>query len=314
MEYRRVVKDPSPAVTVSRWRKRETPIGAPSTEHSAPDYRPKWQIKMDRILEALHGDILTGTWTGSKGETYQLSCTDSKHANSGTWSCMRTGTDGLNKKFTIWYDEESEKVWWGSWTYFFDPEETSRTGVINWQKQGPGKGFEWRRQVNAETETEHVEQDVEVEVKVTVSGEITTHADEPKVDNRSSASEVKGYSLGEGVIPVASDFKFKPPPGLEKPRELQLFWEIPDGAAKTTATKLPEAADIDTSAGTTPRESETEQSEQEQVERKTTFGSKQRLRNCNKIAWRVKECSNADGEVCAPTANLGPDWQPQLWR
>ena len=31
------------------------------------------------------------------------------------------------------------RVWWGSWTYYFDPLEAEKTGSINWYKLGPGK-------------------------------------------------------------------------------------------------------------------------------------------------------------------------------
>lgn len=33
----------------------------------------------------------------------------------------------------------ARRVWWGSWTYYFDPLEAEKTGSINWYKLGPGK-------------------------------------------------------------------------------------------------------------------------------------------------------------------------------
>jgi len=36
------------------------------------------------------------------------------------------------------------RVWWGSWTYYFDPTEAAEKGSINWYKSGPGKDA-WHR-------------------------------------------------------------------------------------------------------------------------------------------------------------------------
>ena len=37
------------------------------------------------------------------------------------------------------------RVWWGSWTYYFDPAEAAASGfsAINWYKLGPGKDAWW---------------------------------------------------------------------------------------------------------------------------------------------------------------------------
>lgn len=36
------------------------------------------------------------------------------------------------------------RVWWGSWTYYFDPAEAAESGSrINWYKLGPGKDAWW---------------------------------------------------------------------------------------------------------------------------------------------------------------------------
>mmetsp|Transcript_60648 Transcript_60648/g.144536 ORF Transcript_60648/g.144536 Transcript_60648/m.144536 type:complete len:333 (-) Transcript_60648:165-1163(-) len=330
MQYRKVVMPPAAPVTVSRWRKRDdAPIGSKATDRKVPAHRP--QTKTERVLAALHDEILTGMWTGAKGETYELSCINSAHANSGTWSCVRTGADGQVKKFTIWYDEESESVWWGSWTYYFDPEETQRTGVIHWRKDGPGKGFEWHRaedyeeywpEENWAEEEWHEEEnkdDVWPDEPPTIHVQRAEPEEEPEaVTVRKEtkvasvqASEIKGYYLPhfDHVECVMAEFKFQPPPGLEKPEELQFFTEIPGKDGKAAQ----EAADIDTSAGPTPRESETEQSEQEQQERQTHSKGKSRTYNRAPGKWRPKEASKeADTEIRAPGAMHGQGWHPQL--
>eukprot|EP00440_Ansanella_granifera_P022240 gb/GFBE01024160.1/.p1 GENE.gb/GFBE01024160.1/~~gb/GFBE01024160.1/.p1 ORF type:complete len:324 (+),score=71.44 gb/GFBE01024160.1/:1-972(+) len=52
---------------------------------------------------ALH-KTLKGTWTGSKGETYDV--TEAKEW--ATWKCVRQDAQGSRKMFTIWYDAQSD--------------------------------------------------------------------------------------------------------------------------------------------------------------------------------------------------------------
>merc|ERR1712194_153895 len=59
---------------------------------------------------------LCGKWRCDKGETYEI-----KIAAGATWTCVRSGCAGKRKEFKLWYDEQSDGVWWGSdWTFFVD--------------------------------------------------------------------------------------------------------------------------------------------------------------------------------------------------
>jgi hypothetical protein len=90
-------------------------------------------------------------WTGHKGETYTIKPQDANQDYaikpvSSSWICTRSGF-GPNgtKSFTLKYDEGSRAVWWGSWTYYFDPEEIAQTpDVLSWYKPNGEKAiFEW---------------------------------------------------------------------------------------------------------------------------------------------------------------------------
>lgn len=275
------------SLAIGRWRKRDdrpTPIGAKS-EHKVPS----WPAK-NTLLDTLHEKILTGSYTGAKGETYELRLLDSEPANSSTWNCTRTGSDGTSKKFTIWFDESTQRVWWGSWTYYFDPAEAAASGfsAINWYKLGPGKGFEWHREA---TDCDEAKEEIPV------------------------LKEIKAYSLpGTGVVPVRTDFK--PPPGLEQPAELQLFTELPEGQVSGDCKEdTDHKADDETSAGSarSPHETDTEQSE---VDERLHSHASNWTRKSDRRHWQVKATEKTDSHLRAPepASQHTQRWQPQLWR
>mmetsp|Transcript_24372 Transcript_24372/g.44131 ORF Transcript_24372/g.44131 Transcript_24372/m.44131 type:complete len:375 (-) Transcript_24372:100-1224(-) len=57
-------------------------------------------------------------WKGNKGETYSFEPCGDK-----TWTCIRKDPHGGLRKFTVWLDEHSGLVWWGSMFYYFDPKD-----------------------------------------------------------------------------------------------------------------------------------------------------------------------------------------------
>ncbi|CAJ1343307.1 unnamed protein product [Effrenium voratum] len=248
------------------------------------------RARQHKLLALLHDTVLTGTYVGGKGETYELTCIDSEAGS--TWSCMRNGIDGSTKKFTLWYDEETDRVWWGSWTYYFEPSEAAATGTINWYKLGPGKGFEWKREAQQAYSDEHPVQKVE-EVEV------------PK--------KIKGYALGEHQVqPVSTDFEFKPPPGLEQPKDLHFFTELP-GEVQPKEHK--EKADDETSAGSgTPHETDGSESEDEKLGDK---GQSSQAWDKNKHAaqwtdWNDWSYWNKAHTSHARVNAANPYWKPHL--
>lgn len=278
------------SLAIGRWRKRDdrpAPIGAKSERKAAS------LTVRNTLLDTLHEKILTGSYTGAKGETYELRLLDSEPANSSTWNCTRTGSDGTSKKFTIWFDESTQRVWWGSWTYYFDPAEAAESGSrINWYKLGPGKGFEWHR---AATDCKEAKEEMPV------------------------LKDIKAYSLpGTGVLPVRTDFK--PPPGLEQPAELQLFTELPEGQVsgkENCKEDTDHKADDETSAGSarSPHDTDTEQSEAD--ERLHSHASNW-TRKSDRRHWQVKANEKTDPHLRAPEPQPARctqrSWQPQLWR
>lgn len=269
--------------TVGRWRKRDsTPIGAKS-ERKVPTQVPS-RTEENKLLATLHETILTGYYVGSKGETYELHLLESDAANSSTWSCIRSGCDGSSKKFTIWFDEATQRVWWGSWTYYFDPAEAAVTGTINWYKLGPGKGFEWYRD--------------------------TTEVEEEELPL--PQNDIKGYSLpGTGVVAVSADFKFQPPPGLEQPSELQLFTELPGERISTLEDRKEEKdhkADDETSAGTAQSPHDTD-SEPSEVDERPIHSTHWTSRKPERRIWQVKGEKKAE-----ETTHLRAPGARRTWR
>jgi len=72
-------------------------------------------------------EALIGRWEGEQGETYEIWA-----EGHGTWACKRTGGGG-NRKFTLWYDETSDSVWWANLNLCVDAAEARRQpGQVQW--------------------------------------------------------------------------------------------------------------------------------------------------------------------------------------
>eukprot|EP00401_Gymnodinium_catenatum_P031349 CAMPEP_0117495352 /NCGR_PEP_ID=MMETSP0784-20121206/20087_1 /TAXON_ID=39447 /ORGANISM="" /LENGTH=239 /DNA_ID=CAMNT_0005290269 /DNA_START=78 /DNA_END=794 /DNA_ORIENTATION=- len=98
--------------------------------------RPSKSEVLAKLVECLRQEFI-----GCKGEKYTMQPLRSE----GVWSCFRRGKDGSRKKFTLWLDEPSGLVWWGSWSYYFDPGEIAKTAAaIHWHKaSGEKASFSW---------------------------------------------------------------------------------------------------------------------------------------------------------------------------
>lgn len=60
---------------------------------------------------------LCGRWLGPRGETYEI-----RADGKASWSCWRL--DAPKKTFSLWFDKESDGVWWGThWSLCLDAAE-----------------------------------------------------------------------------------------------------------------------------------------------------------------------------------------------
>jgi len=106
------------------------------------------------ILSALQLS-LTGTWTGNLAETYQVM----ESGKEATWTCVRRNTNGSSKKYTLWYDDESNSISWGlDWSYYADASEFLQDPAnLQWYKgwakeQAPA--FRWHCATHRASSTE----------------------------------------------------------------------------------------------------------------------------------------------------------------
>lgn len=85
-------------------------------------------------------ELMNRTWIGAKGERYSL-----KNLSETSWTCTRTGPRGGEKEFTLWLDKSTGYVWWGSWSYYFDPADSCNTETISWSsRSGVKSTFKWQ--------------------------------------------------------------------------------------------------------------------------------------------------------------------------
>jgi hypothetical protein len=94
---------------------------------------------------------LSGKWIGEKGETYELTVNREK----GSWSCARTDLQAGNnsRRFTLWYDEGTDAVWWGNLNLYVDATKMRRRhhrpAQVFWLSERDGgrykKKFTWQR-------------------------------------------------------------------------------------------------------------------------------------------------------------------------
>lgn len=92
-------------------------------QQAAKKQQNQWQAAYDALSKAL-----CGQWIGGKRETYLV------EVNAQGWKVSRTDGSGQSKKFTLWYDESSDSVWWGNqWTMYLQAQELrDQGGQINW--------------------------------------------------------------------------------------------------------------------------------------------------------------------------------------
>jgi hypothetical protein len=99
----------------------------------------QWQAAYSALSSGLCGE-----WHGDKREIYQV------ETNTQGWKVSRTDMAGYAKKFTLWYDEESDTVWWGSsWAMYIQASEVrEQSGKIRWYgSNGSWKPrFVWAKQ------------------------------------------------------------------------------------------------------------------------------------------------------------------------
>lgn len=101
----------------------EVPQRSRRQQQQAKKQQNQWQAAYDALSKAL-----CGQWIGGKRESYQV------EVNSQGWKVSRTDGSGQSKKFTLWYDESSDSVWWGNqWTMYLQASELRENGgQINW--------------------------------------------------------------------------------------------------------------------------------------------------------------------------------------
>eukprot|EP00440_Ansanella_granifera_P070797 gb/GFBE01076834.1/.p1 GENE.gb/GFBE01076834.1/~~gb/GFBE01076834.1/.p1 ORF type:complete len:299 (+),score=34.19 gb/GFBE01076834.1/:1-897(+) len=151
-------------------------------------------------------------WIGDKGESYCL-----KWSADRTWTCTRTDTRGGLKLFTVWLDEDSGLVWWGSMYYFFDPAEvTDNPDRVAWyaatdrSKRRPR--FTWKA---AEPRTAKVDQKVSAsKPRRKVSGCWEPEAEDPTYFDNSYAVPVPMQQVRLSMAPPPPP----PPPALKLPQ------------------------------------------------------------------------------------------------
>mmetsp|Transcript_42683 Transcript_42683/g.117789 ORF Transcript_42683/g.117789 Transcript_42683/m.117789 type:complete len:311 (-) Transcript_42683:93-1025(-) len=165
-------------------------------------------------------------WIGCKGERYTLT----PLCSEGAWSCIRRGKDGSTKKFTLWLDEPSGFVWWGSWTYYFDPDELSETAFsIGWHKaSGEKADFVWRSaSANSSSRADADGANVPF-----ARGRRTDGAESEMAQSDEKTSAVDGATVFTSFFRPGIGFHQLPkgwraPPGLEAAPGVELFVEPP---------------------------------------------------------------------------------------
>lgn len=93
-------------------------------------------------LHSLLQERMKCRWKGSKDEIYEL-----EPLSKTSWAVYRTANAGVGhcKEFTIWLEEGSGLVWWGSGSYFFHVAKfEGNPGRITWYPRDSSKlPFKW---------------------------------------------------------------------------------------------------------------------------------------------------------------------------
>eukprot|EP00440_Ansanella_granifera_P008641 gb/GFBE01009363.1/.p1 GENE.gb/GFBE01009363.1/~~gb/GFBE01009363.1/.p1 ORF type:complete len:292 (+),score=66.55 gb/GFBE01009363.1/:1-876(+) len=235
-----------------------------------PSAQPKWQAKGVEAkarrpasggageVFALLLSLLSSTWRGNKGETYELSAS----ASGKSWTCYRVSPDGSSKKFTLKLDESTGLVWWGNWTYYFNPSALSFDSCsISWFQATTHKAFfTWT------CEAPRKDEPVPAQVPETVPQTVLWLGPEPEESEDEQEKQLKAFflpDLGLKDLPAG----FRPPPGLDAPEGLQLYEEMPSRPeVRREKSSALRSEDGETSAGSSVRgdsETDTDLSESE---------------------------------------------------
>eukprot|EP00928_Gymnodinium_smaydae_P030763 TRINITY_DN22784_c0_g1_i1.p1 TRINITY_DN22784_c0_g1~~TRINITY_DN22784_c0_g1_i1.p1 ORF type:complete len:313 (-),score=50.15 TRINITY_DN22784_c0_g1_i1:461-1399(-) len=199
---------------MSRWRVKET-VGVCSSDAADSKLGVKTNAGgrfADRTAaNALMETIANRQWTDEKGECYEI-----HYSAPGSWNCVRWGS-GWSKSFPIWLDKDIDRVWWGSWSYYFDladlPTNPSR---IAWHKTRAAQiAYVW-------TSRRAKESAAKVEER-SARRACASHADEKSQLPQQKRAELC-FDIPKG---------FRPPPGLEAPPGLEHLTQ--DGAASNLA-------------------------------------------------------------------------------
>jgi hypothetical protein len=175
-------------------------------------------------------ELLKRTWIGAKGEQYSL-----KSLSETSWTCIRTGPKGYEKEFTLWLDKSTGYVWWGSWSYYFDPADSCNTDTISWSsRSGIKSAFKWQSsqpeivEEESDASTKCEEQD-EDDDRSLLQEELLKHLQVRQQEVEESLRNKEGLGLGKlaSSVPVPTIeveevendpyHSFKAPPGLVPP-------------------------------------------------------------------------------------------------
>jgi hypothetical protein len=143
---------------------RALPTTSEATSSTGEPSTPRSASGSDNESDALHQDkraeewvgfpalnaALSGNWRGEKGEIYELR----PRPDKASWTCVRTDASigSGSRRFTLWYDQDSDAVWWGnSWNLYLKASQVrqGKTKQVSWvsdREDGRQKQrFLWRR-------------------------------------------------------------------------------------------------------------------------------------------------------------------------
>lgn len=114
-----------------------SPKGGYKTEAAAqPSKQDKWRATMLKNL--------CGSWKDNHGDTYEVTA-----SGDDTWSCVQATESGA-KEVTLWYDEQSDSICWGStWKTYASASALHgrrKPGAFQWWDDRRRKsGVRWSR-------------------------------------------------------------------------------------------------------------------------------------------------------------------------
>ncbi|CAK0802445.1 unnamed protein product [Prorocentrum cordatum] len=127
------------------------PIGA-SSQKASYDKKADKRTSTEQDATTLQhefGSYAFREWEGEKGETYHIEAS----GEATPWTCTLLEKNGHSKKFKVYPDEASGKIWWGQgWTFFCNlrAEEAHQTLALSWYRPGARTpSFVWWAQPEA---------------------------------------------------------------------------------------------------------------------------------------------------------------------